>query len=349
MVRHAFHHRRRGVLPALAALLLLLPAAFGLGGAEAQGRRTLEVVRARGVLSCGVLGTIFGFSAPDSSGVMRGIDADSCRAIAAAVLGDANKVRFVMLAPQSRFTAVQSGEVDVLFANTTWTLGRDAALGMTFTGVNYYDGQGFLVSRASGIAHAEQLDGATVCLLAGGTAEQNLSDWFGARKLRFTPVLMEQQAEMVQAFGAGRCDAITQDASALSAHRRTLGPDRFAILPELIGTEPLGGAVAKGDDQWFEIVRWTHNAAVMAEALGVTSNNAEAMRASTVPAIRRLVGTDGDLGRQLGLGASWAFDLVRQVGNYGEMWERNIGPTGVDRGRNRLWLEGGLQFSPPIR
>lgn len=337
--------RRRVLLPALLAGLVLLP----LAAAQAQPRRMLDTVRARGQLVCGVLGTIYGFSLADSGGVMRGIDADSCRAIAAAVLGDAAKVRFVVLPTQNRFTAVQSGEVDVLYANTTWTYSRDASLGLTFTDVTYYDGQGFLVSKASGLQHAEQLGGATICLLAGGTAEQTMGDWFRVKNLTFTPVILEQQQEMVNAFAAGRCDAMTQDTSALAAHRLRLGQDKYMILPEVVGTEPLGGAVAKGDDQWFDIVRWTHNALVIAEALGVSSANIDQMKSSKDPNVRRLVGLEGALGKHLGLRDTWSYDAVKQVGNYGELWERNIGPTGVERGRNRIWTEGGLHFSPPLR
>jgi general L-amino acid transport system substrate-binding protein len=327
---------------------LLLGAALP-DGAAAQNRGTLERVRSRGELRCGVLGTIFGFSLADTGGVLRGLDVDSCRAIAAAVLGDANKARFVVLPTQSRFTALQSGEVDVLYANTTWTYGRDVGLGISFTGVNYFDGQGFLVSRTSGIAHAEQLGGATICLLAGGTAEQNMGDWFRARKLAFTPVILEQQQEMVNAFTNGRCDAMTQDTSALASHRLRLGAERYAILPEVVGTEPLGGSVAKGDDQWFDVVRWVGNAQVTAEALGVSSGNIDTMRGNADPSVRRLIGPEGDLGKQLGLSASWSYNAVKQVGNYGEMWERDIGPTSVERGRNRIWTQGGLHFSPPLR
>ena len=336
-------HRRVLLLVLLVGLLLPLCAA------QAQPRRMLDTVRARGQLVCGVLGTITGFSLADSTGVMRGIDADSCRAIAAAVLGDATKVRFVVLPTQNRFTAVQSGEVDVLYANTTWTYTRDASLGLTFTDVTYYDGQGFLVSKASGIQHGEQLGGATICLLAGGSAEQNMGDWFRVKNLSFTPVILEQQQEMVNAFASGRCDAMTQDTSALAAHRLRLGQDKYVILPEVVGTEPLGGAVAKGDDQWFDIVRWTHNALVIAEALGVSSANIDGMRSSKDPNVRRLLGLEGALGKQLGLRDTWSHDAVKQVGNYGELWERNIGPTGVERGRNRIWTQGGLHFSPPLR
>lgn len=331
---------------------MLVASLFSIGlceSAAAQDRGMLERVRSRGELRCGVLGTIYGFSLLDNSSVMRGIDADSCRAVAAAVLGDANKARFVVLPTQSRFTALQSGEVDILYANTTWTYGRDVGLGISFTGVNYFDGQGFLVSKVSGIAHAEQLGGATICLLAGGTAEQNIGDWFRAHKLAFTPVILEQQAEMVAAFANGRCDAMTQDSSALAAHRLRLGPDKYVILPEIVGTEPLGGSVAKGDDRWFDVVRWVGNSLVIAEALGVTSGNIDTMRGNADPNIRRLIGQEGDLGKQLGLSASWSYDAVKQVGNYGELWERNIGPTGVARGRNRIWTQGGLHFSPPLR
>jgi len=330
-------------------LLLALFAGLWAAPAEAQKRSMLDTVRARGQLLCGVLGTIYGFSFPDSTGVLRGMDVDSCRAIAAAVLGDAGRVRYVVLPTQSRFTAVQSGEVDVLYANTTWTYSRDASLGLSFTGINYFDGQGFLVSNASGIQHAEQLGGATICLLAGGSAEQNMGDWFRAKNLRFTPVILEQQPDMVNALATWRCDAITQDTSALAAHRLKLGQDKYAILPEVVGTEPLGGAVAKGDDQWFDIVRWVHNALVIAEALGVSSQNIDELKNSKDPNTRRLLGLEGDLGKQLGLPATWSHDAVKQVGNYGEMWERDIGPTGVERGRNRIWTQGGLHFSPPLR
>ena len=327
---------------------LLVGAALS-DSATAQTRGTMERVRSRGELRCGVLGTIFGFSFADSSGTLRGLDVDSCRAIAAAVLGDANKARMVVLPTQSRFTALQSGEVDVLYANTTWTYGRDVGLGISFTGVNYFDGQGFLVSKASGITHGEQLGGATICLLAGGSAEQNMGDWFRARKLSFTPVILEQQQEMVNAFASGRCDAVTQDGSALAAHRLRLGADKYVILPEVVGTEPLGGSVAKGDDQWFDVVRWVGNAQVIAEALGVSSGNIDGMKNNADPNIRRLIGQEGSLGKQLGLSDTWSYDAVKQVGNYGEMWDRDIGPTGVERGRNRVWTQGGLQFSPPLR
>ncbi len=331
-----------------AVLMALLCAGFA-PGAEAQTRHTLDTVRARGSLNCGVIGTVFGFSLPDQAGAMRGLDADMCRAIAAAVLGDANKVHFVVLAAQARFTALQSGEVDVLYANTTWTYSRDVSLGMSFTGVNYYDGQGFLVSKASGVQHAEQLNGATICMLAGGTAEQNLGDWFRRHNLTFTPVLQEQPSELVNALTSNRCDAIIQDGSVLVAYRQRLGADKFVILPEVISTEPLGGSVAKGDGQWFDIVRWVQNALVMAEALGVTSQNIETMTASKDPNVRRLLGLEGDLGKLMGLTNTWSRDAVKQVGNYGELWQRDIGPTGVSRGNNRIWTEGGLHFSPPLR
>lgn len=317
--------------------------------AWAQKRSMLDTVRARGQLVCGTLGTIYGFSYPDSNGVLRGLDVDSCRAVAAAVLGDAGKVRYVILPVQSRFTAVQSGEVDVLYANTTWTYSRDASLGMSFTDINYFDGQGFLVAKASGIQHAEQLGGATICLLAGGSAEQNMGDWFRSKNLKFTPVILEQPPDLANALVTGRCDAITQDTSALTSHRVKLGPEQYVILPEVVSTEPLGGAVAKGDDQWFDIVRWVHNVLVMAEALGVSSQNIDGLKGAKDPNVRRLLGLEGDLGKQLGLPASWSYDAIKQVGNYGELWERDIGPTGVDRGRNRIWTQGGLHFSPPLR
>ena len=319
--------------------------------AHAQNASRLDAVRARGYVTCGVAQASPGFANPDSTGVMRGLDADSCRALAAAVLGDPARVRFVPLLAINRLVALQTGEVDVLWAQTTWTLGREAGQGLEWASITFYDGEGFMVPRASGVTGAAGLDGATVCMIAGGTAEPSLADWFGHRGIHYTPVLIESGAEARTAFLAGRCDAYTIDMSALASFRFSLG-DRakdYVILPEIISNEPLGAAVAKGDPRWFDAVRWTHFALVAAEALGVTQANVSGLDASANPEIRRLLGRDGDLGPNLLLSKTWAMDAVRAVGNWGEMWERNIAPLGVERGRNRIWTEGGLQFAPPFR
>ncbi|HZQ74298.1 MAG TPA: amino acid ABC transporter substrate-binding protein [Burkholderiales bacterium] len=317
-------------------------------GAQAQ---TLETVRKRGHLQCGVNTGLAGFSQPDSRGVWHGLDVDLCRALAAAVLGDAAKVRYTPLTAQQRFTALQSGEVDVLARNTTWTLSRDSGLALSFVGVNYYDGQGFMVPRKAKVTSAAQLDGATVCVQPGTTNELNLADYFRARRMKFRPVVIEKLEEVLNAYFAGRCDAFTTDASSLASLRASRAPDPAAhvVLPELISKEPLGPAVRKGDERWFDIVRWTLFAMIEAEELGLGSRTVAEQANSGGPAIQRFLGGNGELGKLLGLDERWAFRIVQQVGNYGESFDANLRPLGVERGLNRLWTQGGLMYAPPLR
>ena len=336
---------RTGIVALLAAAALAGPAA-----AQTQ-RSTLDTVKARGQLVCGVIGTFFGFSAPDSQGKMRGLDADSCRAIAAAVLGDGEKVKFVNLTAQQRFPALQSGEVDVLYANATWTLTRDSKLGLTFASINYYDGAAFVVRKAMNVKSARELDGATICIQAGGTGEAVVADFARRNRIQFKPVLISDAEETRKAFLSGRCDAYESDSVVLSVFLRNQGPRAgdFVILPEILSNEPVGGAVRKGDDRWFDIVRWTHNALVAAEINGITADNVDAMLKSEAPEVRRLLGVEGDIGVSLGLDNRWAYNAIKAVGNYGEMWTRNLGATGLQRGPNRTWKDGGLHYVAPIR
>src|SRR5581483_8847310 len=279
------------------------------------------------------------------------LDVDLCRALAAAVLGDAAKVRYTPLTAQQRFTALQSGEVDVLARNTTWTLSRDSGLALSFVGVNYYDGQGFMVPRKAKVTSAAQLDGATVCVQPGTTNELNLADYFRARRMKFRPVVIEKLEEVLNAYFAGRCDAFTTDASSLASLRASRAPDPAAhvVLPELISKEPLGPAVRKGDERWFDIVRWTLFAMIEAEELGLGSRTVAEQANSGGPAIQRFLGGNGELGKLLGLDERWAFRIVQQVGNYGESFDANLKPLGVERGLNRLWTQGGLMYAPPLR
>lgn len=337
------------VAPLLGLLLAmtLLPAA---GRAQGSGSATLDAVRGRGQLVCGVAGGVPGFSLPDSQGVMRGLDADGCRAIAAAVFGDANKVRFVNLSTENRFTALQSGEIDVLIRSTTWTLGREANLGGLFAGVNYYDGTGFLVKASAGVKSAKELDGATICVQPGTSTELAIADYFRNNNMKFTPLLIENRAELESAFLSGRCDTYSTDSSALATFRATQPKkEDFVLLPEIISKEPLSYMVRKGDDKWFDIVRWSYFAQLTAEEEGVTSKNVDEQLASTNPNIRRLLGTEGDMGKALALDNKWAYNIVKQVGNFGEMWDRDIAVLGVPRGINNLWTKGGLQYAPPLR
>jgi general L-amino acid transport system substrate-binding protein len=310
---------------------------------------TLDSVRSKGFIQCGVNTGLAGFSQPDSKGIWRGIDADLCRAVAAAALGDANKVRFTPLTAQQRFTALQSGEVDILARNTTWTLSRDTSLGLNFVGVNYYDGQGFMVPKKLKVKSAKQLNGATICVQPGTTTELNLADWFRANRMTFKPVVIEKLEEVLNAYFAGRCDAFTTDHSGLVALRasRATKPDDHLILPEIISKEPLGPAVRHGDDRWFDIVKWSLYAMIEAEEMGLTSKNIDANSAN--PSIQRFVGASGDLGKMLGLDNKWALNIVKQVGNYGESFDANLKPLGFERGLNRLWNKGGLMYAPPIR
>lgn len=328
----------------------ILSVAFA-GNAMAEG--TLDAVKARGVLQCGVSTGLPGFSNPDDKGNWIGLDVDICRAVAAAALGDATKVKYIPLTAKERFTALQSGEIDVLPRNTTWTQTRDTQLGLNFAGVNYYDGQGFMVSKNLGVKSAKELDGAAVCIQAGTTTELNLADYFRLNGMSYSPVVFDTSDQTVKGFEAGRCDVLTSDQSQLYALRIKLeNPDSAMVLPEVISKEPLGPVVRQGDDQWFNIVKWTHNAMLNAEELGVTSANAEEMKNSTDPNVRRLLGLEGPKGNGLGLNDDWAYQVVKQVGNYGESFERNVGqgsPLKVDRGINALWSNGGLQYAPPMR
>jgi general L-amino acid transport system substrate-binding protein len=328
---------------AVAALLLA-------SGASAA---TLDDVKARGQLVCGVSTGLPGFSNPDDKNVWAGIDVDVCRAVAAAVLGDAGKVKYTPLTAKERFTALQSGEVDVLSRNTTWTLTRDASLGLNFSGVTYYDGQGFMVTKKLGVKSALELDGAAVCIQAGTTTELNLADYFRLHNMKYSAVVFDTSDQTISGFESGRCDMLTSDQSQLYALRIKLAePSSAIVLPEVISKEPLGPVVRQGDDQWFNIVKWSLFAQINAEEMGVTSANVDQMKSSENPNIKRLLGTEGEGGANLGLGADWAYQIVKQVGNYGEMFERNVGQGSalkIGRGLNALWNQGGIQYAPPIR
>jgi general L-amino acid transport system substrate-binding protein len=321
--------------------------------AQSASAQTLKAVKDRGMLNCGANGTLAGFGLPDAQGKWTGLDVDFCRAIAAAVLNDSEKVKYVPLSAKDRFTALQSGEVDVLARNTTWTSSRDTSLGLNFTGVNYYDGQGFMVRKALKVNSALELNGASVCVQQGTTTELNLADYFSANKMQLKSVTFATANEAVKAYDAGRCDAYTTDASALYAERlRVSDPNDHIILPEIISKEPLGPAVRHGDDQWFDIVKWTLFAMMNAEELNISSKNVDEALKSNNPEIKRFVGTEGNFGEQLGLGKDWAVRIVKQVGNYGETFERNVGlgsPLKIERGLNKLWTKGGIQYAPPIR
>ena len=333
------------VLLAAGAATLLSTAAFA---------GTLDDVRAKGFVQCGVSQGLPGFSNPDEQGNWTGIDVDVCRAVAAAIFGDADAVKYSPLSAKERFTALQSGEIDVLSRNTTWTLVRDTALGLNFAGVNYYDGQGFMVRKDLGVTNALELDGASVCTNIGTTTELNLSDYFRANNMSFEPVVFEKADEVVAAYDSGRCDVYTTDQSGLAAQRIKLSdPDAHVILPEIISKEPLGPVVSHGDDRWLDVVKWTLYAMIEAEELGVTSGNVDQMRdTSSNPGVKRLLGTEGDTGKSLGLPGDWAYNIVKQVGNYGESYERYVGPNTslkLERGLNALWKDGGLQYPMPVR
>ncbi len=319
--------------------------------AQGSGSVTLDAAKARGQVLCGLSGQVPGFSLPDSQGTMRGLDADTCRAVAAAALGDAAKVKFVATTTQNRFTALQSGEVDLLSRSTTWTLGREANLGLEFAWVNYYDGTGFLVKKASGVKAATEMDGATICVQPGTSTELAINDFYRLHNMKFTPILIQDLSDLQGAFLSGRCDAYSTDASSLATFRYSQGPkaDDLVLLPDIISKEPLGVMVRKGDDKWFDIVRWTFIAMITAEEKGITSANIDSFLTSTDPDIRRLLGVEGDMGKALGLDNKWAYYAIKAVGNLGEVWDRNITPMGVPRGINNIWTKGGLQYAPPIR
>lgn len=336
----------------LAAGLLTLgigPLAPGVG----QAGQTLDTVKARGTLNCGVNVGVAGFSLPDSQGTWRGMDADLCRGLAAALYGDPNKVRFVPLTAVQRFTALQSGEIDVLIRQTTLTMTRDTTLGLRMVTVSLYDGHGFMVRKEANIGDPKGMEGMTICLSPGTTNELVTADWFRTNNLRFTPLLQERMQDNAQALQAGRCDAIGTDATQLAALRSQFTrPGDFVILPQRFSKEPYGPVVRRDDQEWFDVVRWTISALIQAEELGVTSQNAEAMKASPNPDIRRLLGVDPVLGNGLKLDPAWAMNAIRAIGNYGELFERHLGPKaaiGLERGLNRLWTEGGLMYSWPMR
>ena len=323
--------------------------------ATAASAATLDDVRARGKLNCGVSTGLPGFSNPDANGNWQGFDVDFCRALAGAVFGDGSAVEFVPLTTQTRFTALSSGEIDVLARNTTWTYSRDTDLKLDFIGVNYYDGQGFMVPKSLGVSSAKDLDGATVCIQTGTTTELNLADFFRANNISYEPVPIETNADAQQQYLAGACDVYTTDASGLAATRATFeAPADHVLLPEIISKEPLGPAVRHGDNEWADIARWTLNALISAEELGVTSANVAELAAAptTNPEVNRLLGTEGELGAMMGLDAKWAVNAIAAGGNYGEIFERNIGentPIGLARGLNAQWTEGGLIYSAPVR
>lgn len=328
--------------------------ALALGaGAGAASAQTLEAVKSHGALKCGVNTGLAGFAAPDADGKWLGFDVDVCYALAAAIFGDPTKVEFTPTTGETRFTALASSEIDVLARNSTWTFTRDVDLKLDFVGVNYYDGQGFMVSKDLGVASAMELDGATICIQTGTTTELNLADFFSSNGLSYQPVPIQTEAEARQQFLAGACDAYTTDASGLAAARATYDvPEDYIILPEIISKEPLGPVVRHGDNQWADIVRWTLYSLFAAEELGVTQANIEEMKASENPEIRRLLGVEGDLGAMFGLEADWAANAIAAGGNYGEIFAANIGegtPSNIGRGLNAQWTDGGLIYAPPFR
>lgn len=333
------------------SFVLVAVAVLALIGSASAG--TLDDVKAKGFIQAGVNGELFGFGKPDEKGVWRGLDVDTARAIAAAVFGDAEKVKFTPLTAVTRFTALQSGEVDVLCRNATRILTRETSLGLNFAQVNYYDGQGFLVPKALGIKSAKELDGAAVCVLPGTTTELNVADYFRSNGMQMKPVVIENTSELAKAFFAGRCDCLTSDVSQLAGTRAVApNPDDYAILPEVISKEPLAPAVRHGDDQWFDIVNFSVLALIEAEELGITSQNVDEMLKSPDPKVQRFLGVNPGNGKSLGLDEKYAYNIIKQVGNYGEVFERNVGkdtPLKMDRGLNALWTDGGLMYSPPFK
>ncbi|NBZ89256.1 amino acid ABC transporter substrate-binding protein [Stagnihabitans tardus] len=329
----------------------LTAAALSAGLASAG---TLDDIKARGEVNCGSNTGLTGFGAPDDKGEWHGFDVDLCKAVAAAVFGDQTKVKFVPLTGETRFTALASGEVDLLVRNSTWTYSRDTDLKFDFVAVNYYDGQGFMVKKDLGVSSAKELDGATVCIQTGTTTELNLADFFKANNITYTPVNVADDGEALRQFTAGACDAYTTDASGLASTRATLpDPDNYIILPEIISKEPLGPVVRHGDNAWGDVVRWTYFALLTAEEKGITKANIEEVATSTQdPEIKRLLGLEGDMGKMLGLDAGFAKAAIAANGNYGEIFEANIGmstPIKLARGLNALWTQGGLQYAPPFR
>lgn len=338
---------QKGLIFGLATFMAVL-------GAPSAKAQKLNQVQAKGFIQCGINGVLPGFSIPDDKGSYSGLDVDYCKALAAAVLGDASKVKFTPLTANERFSALQSGEIDVLSRNTTWTMDRDVGLGMTFAGVIYYDGQGIMVNADLGAKSAKDLDGATICVAEGTTTELNLADFFALNNISFTPVTREKTEDVVAAYANGECKAYTADRSGLAAQRITLkNSAEHVILPDVISKEPLGPAVQQGDEQWLEIAKWTLFALLNAEELGITQANVDDMKANSKDAdVRRLLGLEGAFGPKLGLSQDWAYNIIKAVGNYGEIYDRHVGPKtpiGLDRGVNALWKDGGIQYAPPIR
>jgi general L-amino acid transport system substrate-binding protein len=335
------------------SLVLALAAAAAALSAQAATAQTLKAIQDRGMLSCGVSQGLPGFSTPDDKGNWTGLDVDICRAIAAAIFNDPNKIKFVPLSAKDRFPALQSGEIDVLSRNTTWTVSRDTLLGANFTGVTYYDGQGFLVKKSLKVKSALELNSASVCVQTGTTTEQNLADYFKGNNMKYEVIAFQGADETVKAYESGRCDVFTTDVSQLYAQRLKLAnPNDHEVLPEVISKEPLGPMVRHGDDQWFDIVKWTLFAMLNAEEAGVTQKNVDEMAKSDKPDLKRMLGGEGNLGEQLGLTKDWVIRIVKHVGNYGESFDRNVGAgskLAIARGLNNLWSKGGIQYAPPIR
>ncbi len=335
-----------------AFICIALAAILSVVGSEVSAQ-TLNTVKARGILNCGANGTLAGFGAPDAQGRWTGFDVEYCRAIAATIFNDPNKVKFVPLSAKDRFTALQSGEVDVLVRNTTWTSSRDTTLGLNFTGINYYDHQAFMVRKALKVKSALELSDAAICVQQGTTTELNLADYFRAHKMKLKTVTFASADEAIKAYDSKRCDGYTTDASGIrSEMRKLVNPDEHVILEDVISKEPLGPVVRQGDDQWFDIVKWVHFAMLTAEEFGVTRANVDEQSRSDIPDLRRLLGNEGKFGEMLGLTNDWAYRIVKHVGNYSEIFERNVGqgsPLKLPRGYNALWTKGGLQYAPPIR
>ena len=341
-------------LSKLSTLAAAAAAVVTLTATPAHAGKTIDAIKARGQVICGVNPSLPGFAAADSQGNWTGFDVDFCKAVAATILNDATKVKWTPLNASQRFAALQAGEIDVLSRNTTWTLTRDASLGLNFTGVTYYDGQGFMVTKKSKITSAKQLKGATVCVQSGTTTEKNLADYSKAMKLNMKPVVFETQEATNKAYFTGRCQVYTTDASGLASvrNKEATNPDDHLILPDLISKEPLGPSVRRGDDEWFAIVKWVVFALIEAEEYGITQANVDQMKSSTDPVVQRILGTSEDTGKLLGLDKEWAYRAIKAVGNYGEIFERNVGPKStlkLPRGANNLWSKGGLVYAPPVR
>jgi general L-amino acid transport system substrate-binding protein len=336
----------------IAKISMAAIAVIGLSASVANADTLSDTIK-QGYLKCGINSGVPGFAAVDSKGVWSGIDIDVCRAVATAVLGDPSKVKYTSLNAKERFTALQSGEIDLLSRNTTWTETRDTSLGLNFAGVNFYDGQGFMVHKSLGVKDAKELDGAAVCVQSGTTTEMNLADYFRSNGMKYKLVAYDSNDQVLKAYESGRCDVLTSDASQLYSLRIKLKkPSDSMVLPNIISKEPLGPVVRQGDDKWFNIVKWSYNAMVAAEEAGITSKNVDSMLKSNNPTIKRILGVEGKLGENLGLSKDFAYNIIKKVGNYGEVFERNVGmgsPLKIKRGLNALWTKGGLQYSPPFR